>query len=46
MDQAIEDFKYGLDSVLTDSIDTSELHASFDETDTMPALVSRFTLLG
>ena len=32
-DQAVEDFKQGLDSVLKDSIKTLEMHASFHESD-------------
>ena len=37
LNQAGEDFKHGLDSILTD---TPKLVASFDEADVMPSLVS------
>ena len=40
LDQAIKDFEHGLDSILTDSVDTPELDASFDEADVMPSSVS------
>ena len=33
LDHAVENFEQGLDSILTDSIDTPELDASLDETD-------------
>ena len=35
LDQAVEDFKYDLDSILTDSFDIPELDASFDDADAM-----------
>ena len=31
LDQAVEGFEQGLDFILTDSVNTSELEASFDE---------------
>ena len=40
LDQAVDNFKPGLDSILTDSIDTPELDASFDEVHAMPSSVS------
>ena len=40
LDQTVKGFRHGLDSILTDSIDTSELDASFDETDAMPSSIS------
>ena len=40
LDQAVEDFEHGMDSILTDSTDTLGLDASFDETDTMSSSVS------
>ena len=39
-DQTVEDFEHGLDSVLTDSVNTPELVASFDEADAMCSPVS------
>ena len=39
LDQAVEDFKHGFGSILLDFVSTSELDASFDETDAMPSLV-------
>ena len=40
MDQAVRDFAHGLDSICTDSINTSELDVSTDEADTTPSSVS------
>ena len=40
LDQAIEDFEHGLDSILMDSVDTPEPDASFDGADAMPSPVS------
>ena len=40
LDQAVDDFEQGLDSILTDSIKTPELDISLDEPDAMPSLVS------
>ena len=39
LDQAVEDFKLGLDSFFTESTGTPELDASFDEADAMPPSV-------
>ena len=39
-DQAVEDFVYGLDSILTDYIDTQELDASLDDADAIFSLFS------
>ena len=36
LDQVVEDFEHGLDSILTDSINTPEMDASFDEADDIP----------
>ena len=40
LDQAEEDFEHVLDSILKDSVRTSELDASLDEGDAIPSLVS------
>ena len=40
MDQAIADFEQGLDSILTDSLETLELDTSLDETDAGTSSVS------
>ena len=40
LDQAVEDFVHGLDSILMDSIDTPELDAAFYSTDAFPSLIS------
>ena len=40
LDQAVADFEQGVDSILTDSIETSELDASFVEPDGVPLSVS------
>ena len=40
LDQTVEDFEHGLDSILTKSVKTEELDASFDAADTMPSSVS------
>ena len=40
LDQAVEDF--GLDSILTDSIDTPDLDASFDEAYALPSVSAEF----
>ena len=40
LDKAVEDFEHGLDSILTDSVNTQELDASFDEADAVPSSVS------
>ena len=40
LDQAVEDFEYGLDSILTDSIDTPDLDALFGEADAISSSVS------
>ena len=37
LDQAFEAFVYGIYSILTDSADTPELDASFDEAEAMPS---------
>ena len=39
LDQAVEDFEHGFNSFLTDSINTPELDASFDEADIIPSSV-------
>ena len=39
LDQAVEGIEYGLDFILTDSIETPKLDASFDEADTMSSSV-------
>ena len=44
LDKEVKDFEQDLDSLLTDSIDTPELDASFDEADTMPSSVSSWFL--
>ena len=36
----MEDFEHGLDSVLTDSVDTPDMDESLDEADAMPSSVS------
>ena len=43
-DHAVNDFEYGLDSILTDSVDTQELDASFDVADAMPSSFSSWSL--
>ena len=40
LDQAMADFEQGLDSILTDSLETPELDASLDEPDAVPYSVS------
>ena len=40
LDQAVEDFEHGLDSILMDSVETPELDSSFDEGDTGPLSAS------
>ena len=40
LNQAVEDFKHGLDSILMNSINTTELNASLYEVDTIPSSVS------
>ena len=37
LDQAVADFEFGLNSILTDSVKTVDLDASIDEHDTMPS---------
>ena len=39
LDQAMADFEQGLDSILTDSLETPELDASLDEPDAIPSSV-------
>ena len=36
LDQAVKDFEYDLDFILTDSVDTQELEVPFNEADAMP----------
>ena len=36
----MEDFKQGFDAILSDTINTPELEASFDEADAIPSSVS------
>ena len=36
LDQAVADFEQGLDSILTDSLETSELDTSLEEPDALP----------
>ena len=40
LDQAMADFEQGLDSILIDSLETSELNASLHEPDAIPSSVS------
>ena len=40
LDQAMTDFEQGLDSILTNSLETPELDASLDEPDAIPSSVS------
>ena len=40
LDQAMANFEQGLDSILTDSLDTPELNASLNEPDAIPSSVS------
>ena len=40
LDQAVADFQQGLDSILTDSLETPELDTSLDEPDAIPSSVS------
>ena len=40
LDQAVADFEQGLDSILTDSLETAELDTSLDEPDAITSLVS------
>ena len=42
LDQAVADFKQGLDSILTDSLETPELDTSLDEPDVITSSVSGF----
>ena len=44
LDQAVVDFEHGLDSILTDFINTLELDTSLDETDAITSLVSSWFL--
>ena len=48
LDQAVADFKQGLDSILTDSLDTPELNTSLEEPDavTSSSVPSGFLHLG
>ena len=46
LDQAVADFEKGLDSILTDSIKTTELNTSFDEPDIITSsIISGFLCL-
>ena len=40
LDQAMADFEQGLDSILTDSLETPKLDASFNEPEAIPSSVS------
>ena len=40
LDQAVADFEQGLDSILSDSLETPELDTSLDESDVITSLVS------
>ena len=40
LDQTVKDFEHGLDSILTDSMSTPELDASFEEAEAVPFSVS------
>ena len=40
LDQIVKDPEHGLDSILTDFVNTPELEVSFDEADDMPSSVS------
>ena len=40
LDQTMTDFEQGLDSILTDSLETPELDTSLDEPDAITSLVS------
>ena len=40
LDQALADFEQGLDSILTDSLETPEFDASLDEPDAIPSSVT------
>ena len=40
LDQAVTDFKQGLDSILTDSLETPELNISLEEPDAITSSVS------
>ena len=40
LDQTVEDFEHGLDSNLTDSVNTLELDVSLDEADMIPSSAS------
>ena len=42
LEQAAEDIQHGHDSIFTASLDTPELHASFDEVDALPSSVLNF----
>ena len=44
MNQAVEDFEHGLDSILTDSVSTPELDEFLDENDAIPSSVSSGSL--
>ena len=44
LDQAVADFEQGLDSILTDSIETPELDTSLDEPDAITSLVCSWFL--
>ena len=40
MDQAVNVFEHGFDSIVTDFVDMPELEVSFDKADAMPSSVS------
>ena len=40
LDQAVADFEQGLDSILTDSLETPEMDTYLDEPDVITSLVS------
>ena len=40
LDQGVADFEHGLDSIPTDSLETFEMDASFDEPNVVTSLVS------
>ena len=44
LDQAVADFEQGLDSILTDSLETLELDTSLDETDAITSSISSGSL--
>ena len=45
LDQAVADFKQGLDSIPTDSLETPELDTSLDETGAITSSISSFVSL-